>query len=122
MTVKECYEQMGGDYADVMSRLRTDERVLRFLGKVADDASFSLLSSSLQAHAMEEAFRAAHTLKGICMNLSLTKLFASANALTEALRGRQEYDDSLLPLFDAVKADYEATVASIRALQRQNGL
>ncbi|MDE6398974.1 MAG: Hpt domain-containing protein [Clostridiales bacterium] len=120
MTVQECYEQMGGDYADVMSRLRTDERILRFLGKVADDGSFALLCSSLQAHTMEEAFRAAHTLKGICMNLSLTKLYTSANALTEALRGRAQYGDDLPPLLDAVKADYENTVACIRALQQQS--
>lgn len=119
MTVQECYEQMGADYADVTSRLRTDERIVRFLGKVADDGSFSLLCASMQAHNMEEAFRAAHTLKGICMNLSLTKLFASANALTEALRGRTEYGDDLLPLLEKLKVDYEATVQCIRALQSQ---
>ncbi len=43
MTVKECYEQMGGNYDDVMSRLRTDERVIKFLGKVVSDTSFELL-------------------------------------------------------------------------------
>ena len=65
MTVRECYEKMGANYDDVLSRLRTDDRITRFLGKVADDESFTLLCNSLKERNMEEAFRAAHTLKGI---------------------------------------------------------
>ena len=41
MTVKECYEIMKGDYDDVISRLRTDDRVKKFLSKVLSDPSFS---------------------------------------------------------------------------------
>ena len=37
MTVQQCYEAFGGNYQDVISRLRTDERVARFLLKVVDD-------------------------------------------------------------------------------------
>lgn len=116
MTVKECYEEMGGNYDEVISRLRTDERVLRFLGKVHDDGSFALLGTSLADGNMEEAFRAAHTLKGVCMNLALTRLFTSANAITEALRGRAEYGADLEPLYDTLKHDYERTMASIEKL------
>lgn len=119
MTVRECYEKMGGDYDDVLARLRDDARILRFLGKVADDGSFALLTSSLKARNMPEAFRAAHTIKGVCMNLSLSKLYASAHALTEALRGRESYGDDIAPLYEKVKEDYESTVAHIRALQAQ---
>ncbi len=116
MTVKECYEEAGGNYEDVMSRLRTDDRVIRFLGKVADDGSFALLSQSLEARNMEDAFRAAHTLKGVCLNLSLTRLYNSSAQLTEALRGRNEYGADLEPLFETVKQDYERTVSCIRRL------
>ena len=116
MTVKECYDAVGGDYNDVMGRLRTDERVIRFLGKVADDQSFHLLETSLSERNMEEAFRAAHTIKGVCMNLSLTRLYVSSEKLTEALRGRKEYGDDLIPLFEEVKKDYTHTVECIRAL------
>ena len=74
MTVKEVYSEVGGNYEDVISRLRTDERVARFLAKVASDGSFVLLEKSFSEKNTEEAFRAAHTIKGVCMNLSLTKL------------------------------------------------
>ena len=116
MTVKECYEKIGGDYADVTSRLRTDERIARFLGKVADDKSMELLETSLESRNMEEAFRAAHTIKGVCMNLSLTDLLASAVNMTEALRGRTEYGEDLIPLFEDLKKQYGRTVEGIRAL------
>ena len=46
MTVKECYETMGADYDGVVSRLRTDERVRKFLLKVLNDKSYELLCTS----------------------------------------------------------------------------
>lgn len=32
MTVQEFYEEVGGDYNDIMSRLRTEERIKKFAG------------------------------------------------------------------------------------------
>ena len=118
MTVRECYEKMGANYDDVLSRLRTDDRITRFLGKVADDESFTLLCNSLKERNMEEAFRAAHTLKGICLNLSITKLQESASRITEALRGKTEYDPAIEPLLEEVRRDHELTVACIRAIDQ----
>ncbi len=117
MTVQECYEAMGADYDDVISRLRTDERVTKFLLKILNDGSFQLLTDSLAAKNMEDAFRAAHTLKGVAMNLSLTALYHAAGPMTEALRGRSEYGAELEPLYTAVKQEYERTMTCIRALQ-----
>ncbi|MDE6029268.1 MAG: Hpt domain-containing protein [Clostridiales bacterium] len=116
MTVEECYEKMGGDYADVTSRLRTDERIKRFLLKVVDDASFNNLCENIAAHNMEEAFRAAHTLKGVCSNLSLTMLQCSASEITEALRGKTEYSADIEPYLARVKEDYAVTMDCIKNL------
>ena len=114
MTIRECYETVGGDYAEVMGRLRTEERVLRFLKMVADDPSFSQLTEAVEAGNAEEAFRAAHTLKGVCMNLSLTRLAASSRVLTEALRDKKVLDDNIVALFNAVRADYVQTKSAIQ--------
>lgn len=116
MTVKECYEKMGGDYADAMSRLRDDDRIKRFLGKVASDKSFDELSAALSAHDVETAFRAAHTLKGVSSNLSITALYRSASALTEALRGKTEYDAEYDRLFDDVARDHALAVRCINGI------
>ncbi len=116
MTVEECYEVMKGDYQDVLSRLRTDERIKKFLVKVLSDPSFAQLCSAMESRNLEEAFRAAHTLKGVCKNMSITGLAYSASNLTEALRGRQEYGEDLEQLLKKVKKDYALTMACIQML------
>ena len=37
MTVKECYDAIGGAYEEVSKHLRSEERIKRFLYKVPDD-------------------------------------------------------------------------------------
>jgi len=105
MTLIECYLALGGDYQDVISRLRTDERVKKFLIKFLDDTSYQNLSASLQAENYEEAFRAAHTLKGVSQNLGFTKLYKSSSAMADLLRDRQKHDAS--NLMKQVDADYK---------------
>lgn len=117
MTVRECYDAMGGNYDEVLSRLRDDARISKFLGKILADPSYELLVTSMSSGNAEEAFRAAHTIKGICLNLAVTKLYTSSNALTEALRGKTEITDEAHKLLEAVTTDYQATVESIKQLQ-----
>ena len=117
MTIQECYAALEGDYQEVLGRLYSDKLVDRFVGKFLSDQSFQLLESSLKAGEYEEAFRAAHTLKGVTQNLSFTKLYQSSHEITEALRTK-EYDLAV-QLFPKVEADYAQTAAAIQ--QYQNG-
>ena len=70
MTIQECYKAMGADYEEVQSRLRTEERIKKFVLKVLNDKSYDLLCTSIEQQNMEEDFRAAHTIKGIRQNLA----------------------------------------------------
>ena len=117
MNIQECYAAMGGDYDDVVSRLRTDDRIARFLVKILDDKNMETLCKCIEERNLPEAFRAAHTMKGICMNLSLTKLNTSVASITEMLRGRTEYTPEIEPLLAEVQRDYELTMNSIRELK-----
>lgn len=116
MTVKECYEAMEGSYDEIVGRLRTDERIAKFLRRVAEDGSYALLVNSFAENNIAEAFRAAHTLKGVCMNLSLTRFGKSASDLTEALRGKAEFGADAADLLEKVKTDYALTVKCISEL------
>ncbi|MDE5764454.1 MAG: Hpt domain-containing protein [Ruminococcus sp.] len=111
MTLKECYNALGGDYNDVMSRLMMEKLVQKFVMKFLSDASYKNLISDMNEKKYDEAFREAHTLKGVSQNLSFTKLYLSSEAVTEALRAG-DYDKaySLLP---QLEADYEQTVSVI---------
>lgn len=112
MTLQECYAALGGDYQSVAARLHSDRLVQKFVLKYLDDRSYDLLCSSMAEKKYEDAFRAAHTIKGVCQNLSFTKLQDSSSKLTEALRnGWTPEADSLL---EQVKADQQTVTAAIR--------
>lgn len=115
MNLKECYDAMDANYDDVMRRLGSEERITRFLSKILEDKSFLLLCNSMKAGNYEEAFRAAHSIKGICMNLGLTPLQESSSALTENLRDGKP-DKDTVPLLERTMKDYEKIAAAIRTL------
>ncbi len=115
MTLRELYDRIGGDYADVTGRLPSERFIQKYVLKFLDDGSYDLLLRSFAEGNDEEAFRAAHTIKGMCQNLSFTCLGKSSDELTEALRnGRTPAADGLL---EQVKADYQKTVEGIRSFQ-----
>lgn len=105
MTLQECYAQMGVDYSGVLSRMGKEARVRKYLALFPDEPSFSTLCQAMEAGDGPEAFRAAHSLKGICMNLDLAPLLRSVSTLTEQLRGG-ELNDAARKSFQAVGEDY----------------
>ena len=116
MSIEECYQQIGGDYNQVLARLMTPKLVIRFIGRFLEDNSFSMLEKALAEGNCKEAFRAAHTLKGVCANLRFTMLKNSASVLTELLRlDSDNIPADAMPALDKVTADYQATVGAIRA-------
>ena len=120
MTLQECYAAMGGDYEGVMGRLRSERMVQKFVLKFLADGSYELLLSSAEAENWPEAFRAAHTIKGVCQNLGFSRLYESSSELSEAMRdGKPLADPALL---ERVKEDYAATAGAIRALQEALGV
>lgn len=116
MTLSQCYAALGGDYDEVLGRLRSESLVQKFVLKFLSDPSFQLLEDSLAAKNWAEAFRGAHTLKGVCQNLSFTALYRSSAALCEDLRGGSGSPDTL-HLADQVREDYRRTVEAIAAFQ-----
>lgn len=116
MTIQECYQQFGGDFDEVKKRLPSEALIKKFIAKFLDDRSFPDLQTALEEGSRESAFRAAHTLKGVCGNLSLSKLMNSASKLTELLRPETEaIPEGADVLFEEVRNDYELTVSAIRS-------
>ena len=118
MDIKECYDRLGGSYENVLRRLRSAKLIERFVVKFLSDKNYELLCQSLENHDFETAFRAVHTLKGICLNLEFSRLYASSLKLTEALRSGEEAN--LSRLLTAVTEDYFQTKTAILSLE-QNG-
>ena len=116
MTIVECYQQLGGNLENAKTRLPSDSLIKRFIIKFLDDSSYSELCDALQKGQRDEAFRAAHTLKGVCANLGFDQLENSASALTELLRPKDiGIPEEAVSMMNEVKRDYEITVGAIRA-------
>lgn len=122
MTLSECYEAMGGNYDEVMSRLRKEERVEKFILKFLEDRSYENLIRAVEAGNQEEAFRAAHSIKGVSQNLGLLRLYESSQELTEAIRpGQGELSGPRIPaLLSQVTEDYQRTVKAILKYQEES--
>lgn len=92
MTIEECYKEFDGDYQDVISRLITDARVEKFALRFLDTQELSQLETAMSAENWDDAFLAAHTLKGIALNLGFSNLAKKDSELTEVLRPRKVDD------------------------------
>ncbi len=115
MTLRECYAQLEGDYEGTLGRLCSEKLVEKFALKFLADDSYELLEESLEAGNYSEAFRAAHTLKGVSLNLGFTKLNRVSDELTEALRDCSGLED--MQLLENVKKEYQRTIELLQELQ-----
>jgi len=75
MTMQECYKAIGGNYEAVLGRLHSEALIQRFTLKFLEDQSYLQLKQALENKNYEDAFRSAHTLKGVCQNLSFDRLY-----------------------------------------------
>ena len=63
---------------------------------------------------VEEAFRAAHTLKGVCLNLGFDNLYKASSAITEIFRAGELAGAK--EAFEEVEKQYNITVNAIKAM------
>jgi len=99
----------------------TDEGVARCFGKedfylrlakmvvAQNQADFDKLSAAIGANDLGAAFDAAHSLKGVLGNLSLTPIYDPVSEITEELRAKVDKDygpqlAAILAKFDEFKA------------------
>ncbi len=87
----------GADVDTGMARCMDNEAFyLKLVNSVKQEKKFDVLEESIAAGDLDAAFEAAHSLKGVLGNLSLTPLYEPVNEITELLRGRTDTDYSVL--------------------------
>ena len=62
----------------------------------------------------EGAFRGAHTLKGVCQNLSFDRLYEVSHELTELLRDRTGEQPGIPEAMEKGAEVYEMTIGEIK--------
>lgn len=98
----------GMDVKDAMSRFMGDEELFEFcFKKFSQDKGFAELGEALKAKDYDNAFKAAHSLKGVAGNLGLRSLFDYISVLVEVLRAK-DYDADFDKMYsDIVKCSKE---------------
>ena len=114
MTMQECYKAIGGNYEAVLGRLHSEALIQRFTLKFLEDQSYLQLKQALENKNYEDAFRSAHTLKGVCQKLSFDRLYEVSNELTELLRDRTGAQPGISKAMEKVTEVYERMIEEIK--------
>ena len=107
MITIEKLNRFGADTEDGLARCCGSEALyLRLVKMAADEKSFDKLTRAANEKNYKEAFEAAHSLKGVLGNLSLTPLYDKVCKMTELLRAEE-------------KTDYAPLLAEINGLREE---
>lgn len=115
--IKEELIACNVDVDAVMERFMGNETlVTRFLIKFLDDTNLNAIGLWMSEGNTEEAFKCAHTLKGVCANLGLNGILKDLSPMVEKLRnGTME---GVEELYAMVQKNYEAVSGIIRKLKQ----
>lgn len=116
MTIKEFYQICSGDYNDVFSRLRSDERILKYLKMFLMDDTYLKLKESVALNDVNAIFSTSHNLKGMSANLGLTSLTEAASAICEETRHGNP-SKPLFPMMEKITEVYEKIASSLKEIQ-----
>ncbi len=106
---KETLLRAGVNLDEALERfMGNEELLLRFLKKFTNDPSYQSLSKAMN----EEA---AHALKGVCGNLSISRLFELVCKEVELLRGGNGGEEAKQCYLEVV-AEYEKVIAELEKL------
>ena len=107
--------EAGIDVDSGMERfLENEELYLKFLMKFPADENYQGILDTMEKNECSEAFRCAHTLKGLAGNLSFNYLYQSLIPFVEELRiGNWAGANELRP---DIEKSYQVTVEALKAL------
>lgn len=100
-------EENGVDMERVMVRFMGNEALyIKFLKRFAEeDKSYQDMQKYFKEEAYEDAFKAAHSLKGLLANLGLEDIMGSVTVITEKLRSGSH--EGVAQLMAQAEKEYE---------------
>ena len=123
MTLKELYDQIGGDYEQAIRVLRMEKLMDKHIRKLTKGGVVEALLAAGETMDPTQLFETAHAVKGVCGNLGLMKLSAAASEITEEYRPgstRKFSDSEIGEKLRDLAALYEQTKAGIAAYEDAN--
>jgi len=106
------------DFADGLKRVVNNTKLyVKLLDKFKNENKLDGLEAAIKAGDMEKARNAAHTLKGVAANLSLTELYKQSLALETQIKGGAADPAQL----NTVKTVFTRTLQEIDKVIAENG-
>ncbi len=104
----------GIDMKELLDRLMQNAGLVKMLlGKFLEDGNYAALLAAVEQGDAKAAEIASHTLKGMCGNLSLKKLFDLFSEQTNLIRsGKFDEAAAMMP---EISADFESAASHIKA-------
>ena len=103
----------GIDAESALNRMMGSEALLeRLFRRFLEDGNFSALSAAIEAGDREGALTASHTLKGMCGNLSMDRLYSLFSGQVDLMRaGDWEAAVNLMP---RIREAYDEAVSAVK--------
>ncbi len=109
-------ESAGIDVSDLLDRLMGNMTLIsRFCKRFPEDVNYQRMIDGIEAGDVESAFQGAHSLKGVCANLSMKSLLQALSPVVEKLREGEL--DGVKELLPAVDIEYNKVVEAIRSIE-----
>ena len=103
MITLDQLKELGVDTKEGLTRCMNNEKFyFRMLQMGLSDGHFESLEKSLADNNIEEAFEAAHALKGVIGNLALAPIYNPLAEMTEMLRAKKPAD--YVEIYKPIKA------------------
>lgn len=116
MTLIEFYDAVGGNYDNVMKRLMTKKIACKYIFKFVDAPDYQELLSTVENGNWTDAFRFAHNLKGVGLNLGFDRMANAASVLCEEIRHGPPTHD-VAPMLEKITEEYQFVLGQIAILQ-----
>ena len=106
------------DYADGIKRVMNNAKLyVKLLTKFKNDTKLDDLEAALAAGDLEKAQGAAHTIKGVAANLSLSELFKQSLELETQIKANAVDPGQM----EIIKAAFAATLQEVDKVIAENG-
>lgn len=113
---KDKLQQAGINYEEGVKRFAGNAAIYeKFLLKFKEDTSFEELDHAMEDQDFGTAFTAAHTLKGVCGNLSMNEMYHELVPFVELLRNGSDIE-SAVEFYPRVKECYRQLMHALNEL------
>lgn len=111
MTIQEFYKSINENYDEVIARLQIESFVKKYVLKFKDDDNYNFLHEAIKNADNEQAYKAAHTLKGLALNLGFEQLANYAQSICAYIK--DDNINQVCELIPILEKEYQKIIEKI---------